>query len=100
MVTRPAVERFRPGIIDWESSKLNLTGHVPTVPRYTATGAPGESTDFATIKSVAPAGALARSAAARDTSPLTMVPDPAAPTVAPGAPTLAPGATAARGVPA
>src|SRR5882762_10337425 len=71
MVTRPALERLRPGSIDCESSKVNLTGQEPTLPRNTATGAPGESTDLATMNSVAPAAALALKPAASDTSPLT-----------------------------
>src|SRR6267378_8444729 len=75
MVTRPALERFRPGSIDRESSKVNLTGQLPTLPRNTATGTPGESTDLATMNSVAPAGALARKLAASDTSPLITVPE-------------------------
>src|SRR5882757_11455171 len=79
MVTRPALERLRPGSIDCESSRVNLTGQEPTLPRNTATGAPGESTDLATMNSVAPAAALAAKPAASDTSPLTTVPEPAAP---------------------
>src|SRR5882762_6140777 len=79
MVTRPALERLRPGSIDCESSKVNLTGQEPTLPRNTATGAPGESTDLATMNSVAPAAALAAKPAASDTSPLTAVPEPTAP---------------------
>src|SRR5271165_6160388 len=90
-ITRPAVVRLRPGIMDCESSSVNLTGHAVTLVRYTATGAPGESTDFATMKSVAPAAALARSGAASDTSPLSAVPAmeaaPPEPAVR-GAPTL------------
>src|SRR6266403_1328762 len=77
MVTRPALERFRPGSIDRESSKVNLTGQLPTLPRNTATGTPGESTDLATMNSVAPAGALARKPAASDTSELIAVPEAA-----------------------
>src|ERR1700736_6178486 len=75
MVTRPALERLRPGSIDCESSSVNLTGHVPTLPRNTATGAPGESTDLATMNKVAPAAAFALKPAASDTSPLTAVPE-------------------------
>src|SRR3981081_2572174 len=78
MVTRPALERLRPGSIDCESSSVNLTGQVPTLPRNTATGTPGESTDLATMNRVAPAAALALKPAASDTSPLTAVPEPAA----------------------
>src|SRR5216684_3330380 len=78
MVTRPALERFLPGSIDCESSSVNLTGQEPTLPRNTATGAPGESMDLATMNSVAPAAALAVNPAANDTSPLTAVPEPAA----------------------
>src|SRR5450631_2425655 len=74
MVTRPALDRLRPGIIDCESSSLNLSGQSPTVPRNTATGAPGESTDLATMNSVAPAAALERKAGASETSPLTAAP--------------------------
>src|SRR5450631_222796 len=83
IVTRPALDRLRPGIIDCESSSLNLNGQSPTVPRNTATGAPGESTDLATMNSVAPAAALARKAGARETSPLTAA--PAGPAVLGGA---------------
>src|ERR1700704_2372333 len=78
MVTRPALERFRPGSMDCESSSVNLTGQVPTLPRNTATGAPGESTDLATMNSVAPGAALAFKLGASDTSPLTAVPAAAA----------------------
>src|SRR4030088_1146730 len=77
-VTRPALERFLPGSIDCESSSVNLTGQVPTLPRNTATGAPGESTDLATMNKVAPAAAFVLKPAASDTSPLTAVPEPTA----------------------
>src|SRR5258708_5066750 len=76
IVTRPAFERFRPGSMDLESSRSNFTGQLPTVVRNTATGIPGEATDFATMNSVAPAAALAFSAAASDTSPLTAATNP------------------------
>src|ERR1700692_3457234 len=85
MVTRPAVERLRPGIIDCESSSVNFNGQLPTLPRSTATGMPGASTDFATMKSVSPAVAFALSAGARLPSPLTAVPEP--PATAPDAAT-------------
>src|SRR6266481_4864443 len=78
MVTRPALDRFFPGIIAWESSSVNLRGHLPTLPRNTATGIPGASTDLATMKSVSPAVALPAKPAANVTSPLTATPDPAA----------------------
>src|SRR5258706_910290 len=77
MVTRPALEGFRPGIIDCESSSVNLSGQLPTLPRNTATGRPGESTDLATMNSVSPALALPFKAAAKVTSPLTVAPPPA-----------------------
>src|SRR6267154_3373401 len=78
MVTRPAVDRFRPGIIACESSSVNLRGQLPTLPRNTATGMPGASTDLATMKSVSPAVALAAKPAANVTSPVTATPDPTA----------------------
>src|ERR1700733_9332856 len=78
MVTRPAFDRFRPGIIACESSSVNLSGQLPTLPRNTATGMPGASTDFATMKSVSPEFALPAKPAASVTSPLTATPDPAA----------------------
>src|ERR1700730_15026945 len=74
-VTRPALDRFRPGNMDSESFKSNFRGQLPTLVRTTATGAPGESTAFATMNSVAPGAALAFNAAASDTSPLTTAPD-------------------------
>src|ERR1700692_4612279 len=88
MVTRPAVDRFRPGIIACESSSVNLSGQLPTLPRNTATGMPGESTDLATMKSVSPEVALPVKPAASVTSPLTAIPDPAAgdPAAGDGAP--------------
>src|SRR6202023_891742 len=78
MVTRPALDRFRPGIIACESSSVNLRGQLPTLPRNTATGMPGASTDLATMKSVSPAVALAAKPAANVTSPETATADPAA----------------------
>src|SRR5216684_4181510 len=78
MVTRPALDRFRPGIIACESSSVNLRGQLPTLPRNTATGMPGASTDLATMKSVSPAVALAAKPAANVTSPVTATPDPTA----------------------
>src|SRR6266403_548826 len=78
MVTRPAVDRFRPGIIACESSSVNFRGQLPTLPRNTATGMPGASTDLATMKSVSPAVALAAKPAANVTSPVTATPDPTA----------------------
>src|ERR1700724_3564420 len=77
MVTRPALDRFRPGIIACESSSVNLRGQLPTLPRNTATGMPGASTDLATMKSVSPAVALAAKLAANVTSPVTATADPA-----------------------
>src|ERR1700722_5701484 len=74
IVTRPAVDRFRPGSIDCESSNVNFKGQLPTLPRSTATGTPGASTDLATMKSVSPAAALAFKAGANMISPLTAVP--------------------------
>src|ERR1700730_1392765 len=71
MVTRPALDRFRPGIMACESSSLNFRGQLPTLPRNTATGMPGASTDLATMKSVSPAVALAVKPAANVTSPVT-----------------------------
>src|SRR5580692_6128237 len=85
MVTRPAVDRFRPGIIACESSSVNLRGQLPTLPRNTATGMPGASTDLATMKSVSPAVALAAKPAANVTSPVTATPDPTAGDPAAGA---------------
>src|SRR5260221_5945180 len=78
MVTRPAVDRFRPGIIACESSSVNLRGQLPTLPRNTATGMPGASTDLATMKSVSPAVALAAKPAANVTPPGTANPPDAA----------------------
>src|SRR5450631_1104848 len=75
IVTRPALDRLRPGSIECESSKVNLTGQLPTLARMTAKGAPGESTDLATMNSVAPLAAFALKAAARETSPLTEAPN-------------------------
>ncbi len=67
IVTRPALERLRPGSIDWESSSVNFNGQMPTLPRNTATGGPGESTDLATMNSVAPAARFgAQSGGERD----------------------------------
>jgi len=40
-VTLPALDKLRPGIIDWESSSVNATGHLETLRRITATGARG-----------------------------------------------------------
>src|ERR1700722_14209385 len=80
IVTRPAVDRFRPGSIDCESSNVNFKGQLPTLPRSTATGTPGASTDLATMKSVSPAAALAFKAGANMISPL-----PAGPAAAIGA---------------
>src|SRR6202051_4183483 len=77
MVTRPALDRFRPGNIDCESSKVNFNGQLPTLARNTATGAPGASTDLATMNKVSPAAALAFKAGAKVISPLTAVPDAA-----------------------
>src|ERR1700676_53818 len=77
MVTRPAFDRFRPGNIDCESSKVNFNGQLPTLPRNTAAGAPGASTDLATMNRVSPAAALAFKAGAKVISPLTAVPDAA-----------------------
>src|SRR5271168_1216853 len=77
IVTRPALDRFRPGSIDCESSKVNFKGQLPTLPRSTATGAPGASTDLATMNSVSPAAALAFKAGANVISPLTAVPEAA-----------------------
>src|SRR5271170_3263124 len=77
MVTRPALDRLRPGSIDWESSRVNFRGQTPTLPRNTATGMPGESTDLATMNTVAPGAAFASSAGVSVTSPLTAAPDPA-----------------------
>ena len=85
-VTCARLDRLRPGSIDWLSSNVNLSGQLPTVVRITATGGPGASTDLATMKRVAPAAALARSAGAIETSPLTLAAPPlAAPAAAPGA---------------
>src|ERR1700730_17191519 len=78
MVTRPALDRFRPGIMACESSSLNFRGQLRTLPRNTATGMPGASTDLAARKSVSPAVALAAKPAANVTSPVTATPDPAA----------------------
>ena len=78
MVTRPALDRFRPGIIACESSSVNFRGQLPTLPRNTATGIPGASTDLATMKSVSPVVALAAKPAANVTSPVTATPDAAA----------------------
>src|SRR6266702_8162982 len=78
MVTRPALDRFRPGIIACESSSVNLRGQLPTLLRNTATGIPGASTDLATMKSVSPAVALPAKPAANVTSPVTATPAPAA----------------------
>src|SRR5882762_5387465 len=78
MVTRRALDRFRPGIIACESSSVNFRGQLPTLPRNTATGMPGASTDLATMKSVSPAVALAAKPAANVTSPVTATPGPAA----------------------
>ena len=58
--------RLRPGSIDCESSRVNFSGHVPTLLRSTATGAPGESTDLAMMNSVAPAAAFAFNAGASE----------------------------------
>src|SRR5580692_10162303 len=77
IVTRPALDRFRPGSIDCESSNVNFKGQLPTLPRSTATGTPGASTDLATMNSVSPAAALAFKAGANMISPLTAVPEAA-----------------------
>src|ERR1700736_722415 len=90
MVTRPALAWVRPGIIACESSSVDLRGQLPTLPRNTATGMPGASTDLATMKSVSPAVALAAKPAANVTSPETATPDPAA-----GDPAAVPDAAAA-----
>src|SRR5450631_2286222 len=74
MVTRPALDRVRPGIIDCESSRVNSTGQLPTRVRYTASGMPGDSIDLATMNSVSPAAALPLNAASSVTSPLTEAP--------------------------
>src|ERR1700733_4754842 len=95
MVTRPAFDRFRPGIIACESSSVNLSGPLPTLPRNTATGMPGASTDFATMKSVSPEFALPAKPAASVTSPLTATPDPAAGEPAAGDPAAGDPAAAA-----
>src|ERR1700722_16178672 len=92
MVTRPAFDRFRPGIIACESSSVNLSGQLPTLPRNTATGMPGASTDLATMKSVSPELALPAKPAASVTSPLTATPDPAAGDPAAGDPAAGHGA--------
>src|ERR1700724_2164945 len=78
MVTRPALDRFLPGIIACESSSVNFRGQLPTLPRNTATGMPGASTDLATMKRVSPVVALAAKPAASVTSPVTATPGPAA----------------------
>src|SRR5580693_7093832 len=70
MLTRLAPERLRPGIIEFESSSVNASGHRPVVVRMIATGGPGESSDLATMNSVSPSGTLPLSAAARSTLPL------------------------------
>src|ERR1700722_416875 len=77
IVTRPALDRFRPGSIDCESSNVNFKGQLPTLPRSTATGTPGASTDLVTMNSVSPAAALAFKAGASMISPLTAVPEAA-----------------------
>src|SRR5580692_6935263 len=85
IVTRPAFDRFRPGNIDCESSNVNFKGQLPTLPRSTATGTPGASTDLATMNSVSPAAALACKAGANMISPLTAVPEAAGAAAAIGA---------------
>src|SRR4029077_7959210 len=92
MVTRPALDRFRPGIIACESSSVNFRGQLPTLPRNTATGMPGESTDLATMKSVSPVVALEAKPAANVTSPVTARLDPTA-----GDPALDPAGAPAAG---
>src|SRR3984957_15103714 len=97
IVTRPALDKFRPGSMDCESSNVNSNGQLPTLPRSTATGTPGASTDLATMNSVSPAAALAFKAGANMISPLTAVPEGAGAAAAIGAgdPKGAPGAMGA-----
>src|ERR1700733_1736948 len=85
IVTRPALDKFRPGSMDCESSNVNFNGQLPTLPRSTATGTPGASTDLATMNSVSPAGAVACKAGASMISPLTAVPEAAGAAAAIGA---------------
>src|SRR5882724_7277819 len=92
MVTRPALDRLRPGIIACESSSVNFRGQLPTLLRNTATGMPGASTDLATMKSVSPAVVLAAKPAASVTSPVTARPGPAAGDPATADPAAAAGA--------
>src|SRR5450759_1637412 len=70
-VTLPAVESLRSGNIASVSFNSNFTGQLPVVVRSTATGAPGELTDLASMNSVRPAGTFARNASDNTTSPRT-----------------------------